>query len=74
MSKYIIKFKYKFYYISFPQNKYKLQKNMSERHIIGLCISKYKSSKKLIGKGVMMGIIQAIHDNNNLQLLVTNNP
>ena len=47
---------------------------MWEKHIIGLCISKYRVVKKLIGEGVMMGIIQAIHDNNNIQLLVTNNP
>ena len=30
---------------------------MGEKHIIGLCISKYRVVKKLIGKGVMMGII-----------------
>ena len=47
---------------------------MWERHIIGLCISKFRVIKKLIGKGMMMGIIQAIHDDNNLQLLVINNP
>ena len=41
---------------------------MWKSHIIGLCISKYRVVKKLIEKGVMMGIIQAIHDNNNLQL------
>ena len=30
---------------------------MWERHIIGLCISKFRVIKKLIGKGMMMGII-----------------
>ena len=39
---------------------------MWERHIIGLYISKYRVVKKLIGKGVMMSTIWAIHDNNNL--------
>ena len=47
---------------------------MWERLIMELCISKYRVVKKLIGKGVMMRIIWAIHENNNLELLVTNNP
>ena len=50
---------------------------MWEKHIVGLYISKYRVVKKknsLIGKGVMIGIIQVIHDNNNLQLLETKNP
>ena len=47
---------------------------MWELHIIELCISKYRVVKKLIGKGVMMVIIQAIHDNNNLYIPITDNP